>query len=477
MSNNFSDTETRKHVNGLRVYAFTRSEKENLSETEDAILPLIPDGFYKDIHSSLKAVVEQAASMAERDILLIGSMVCFSAMFDNVSSIYDSRKVYPNLYFFVSAPPGVGKGSLNFCREIIAPLHRKLREEARQEMVEYKKACKENVKNGISELPEEPKMKMFLIPANSSAASFQKILADNDGKGLMFETEGDTLSQTLKRDYGQYSDILRKAFHHEPVTMSRKANREYLEVSEPKLSVILAGTPKQVQNLIPNAESGLMSRFMFYNLPFTLETRKVFDPNGSEKFEHFKDIGEKVCKEIELFKKQGDFSFKIREDCQEIFYGILRELTEECVSIDENLLGTAHRMGLIGFRIMMILTILRELDEHKVDEQPFDGKAIQLVCSMEDFGRTIMLMNVLTQHAIYMFHKLSSFDGTLESKKDKRRYIIFDQMPSSFTKHDYNVIVEKQGFNIRTSETWLNQLIAEGKLQRTSQGVYKKKLP
>lgn len=43
-------------------------------------------------------------------------------------------------------------------------------------------------------------------------------LSDNHGWGVIFETEADTLTQALKTDYGDYSDGLRKAYHHEPIT-------------------------------------------------------------------------------------------------------------------------------------------------------------------------------------------------------------------------------------------------------------------
>lgn len=470
MSINFNSAEMRKCGNNFRISATPQSKECSSIEDEDAFLPLIPEGFFNDLPSTLKDIAELAGSETERDILLLGSMVCLSATFDNVSAYYDSRIVYPNLYLFVSAPAGVGKGSLNFCREIVKPIHKKLRDKAKREDEEYKKACKENGKNGNSDFIEEPKMRMFIIPANSSAASFQKILVDNNGIGLMFETEGDTLSQTLKRDYGQYSDILRKAFHHEPVTMSRKANREYLEVSEPKLSVILAGTPKQVRNLIPSAENGLMSRFIFYNLPFSLETRNVFAPRGNTKLKQFINIGETVCRKIEMFRKQGEFNFNIGNDNQETFSEILELITKECTDIDINLLGTAHRMGLIGFRIMMTLTVLRELDEHKIEELPFDGNIPKLICSKEDFGRTIMLMNVLTKHAIYMFEQLSEPD----SKDVKRWDYVYDRLPNSFTKHDYDLTIESLGLKVRTAERWLKRLITEGKLQKCTQGFYQK---
>ena len=125
----------------------------------------------------------------------------------------------PNL--FVVADAGMGKGALTLCRELVAPINRNLHELSKRLEQEYKEAINAYIKgkkDGGMTMPAEPPMRMLVIPANSSASSFLKILGDNDGIGLLFESEGDTLSQTLKSDYGNYSDVLRKAFHHELVS-------------------------------------------------------------------------------------------------------------------------------------------------------------------------------------------------------------------------------------------------------------------
>ena len=148
----------------------------------------------------------------------------------------------------------MGKGALTLCRELVAPINRHLHELSKRLEQEYKEAMNAYIKgkkdSGRS-MPADPPMRMLVIPANSSASSFLKILGDNDGIGLLFESEGDTLSQTLKSDYGNYSDVLRKAFHHELVSLSRRKDREYCEVANPRVSVALAGTPEQVRRLIP----------------------------------------------------------------------------------------------------------------------------------------------------------------------------------------------------------------------------------
>jgi len=95
-------------------------------------------------------------------------------------------------------------------------------------MEEYKRLQNEYVQdNKNNEPPQEPPLKTLLIPANSSATSVYQVLNDNQGVGLMFETEGDTLANTFKSDYGNFSDGFRKAFHHEMISYTRRKDREF----------------------------------------------------------------------------------------------------------------------------------------------------------------------------------------------------------------------------------------------------------
>ncbi|MDR1346193.1 MAG: DUF3987 domain-containing protein [Bacteroidales bacterium] len=65
--------------------------------------------------------------------------------------------------------------------------------------------------------------------------------------GLIFETEGDTLAQTFKSEHGNYSDDLRKAFHHETISYNCRKDREFVELQTPRLSALLSGTPSKYQ--------------------------------------------------------------------------------------------------------------------------------------------------------------------------------------------------------------------------------------
>ena len=84
-------------------------------------------------------------------------------------------------------------------------------------------------------MPEEPPFKVLFIPANNSSARVIQHLKEGDGHGIFCETEADSMGNVLKQDWGSYSDLLRKAAHHEPISYSRKANKEWVEIKRPCL--------------------------------------------------------------------------------------------------------------------------------------------------------------------------------------------------------------------------------------------------
>ena len=166
----------------------------------------------------------------------------------------------------------------------------------------------------------------------------------------------------MKSDYGNYSDVLPKTFHHELVSLSRRKDREYCEVANPRVSVALAGTPEQVRRLIPDAESGLMSRFCFYIIRFKRGIRNVFATSdiSQSKNAMFKLLGDKFCHLHEEFVRQGNYSFSLPSDLQEQFIEYLSRVNEECCDeVDNKMQGVVRRMGLIAYRIMMVLTAVR----------------------------------------------------------------------------------------------------------------------
>jgi hypothetical protein len=196
----------------------------------------------------LEEVAANANSEQDADLLILGSIVALSACLPNVWGIYGDRQVYPNLYLFVAAPASAGKGRLTLCRRLVQPIHKQFKAAYDEQMTKYRKARsdyeRKKKRDPTLDPPEEPTRRTLIIPANSSATRVYQILSENGGGGLMFETEGDTLANVFASDYGNYSDGFRKAFHHEPISYTRRKDKEYVELLQPRLSAVLSGTPR-----------------------------------------------------------------------------------------------------------------------------------------------------------------------------------------------------------------------------------------
>src|SRR5690606_23658817 len=148
-----------------------------------------------------------------------------------------------NLFLFITAQASAGKGRLVHCRQLVNPIHKELREEAKLHKQHYESELAEyNTKKGKEEgieKPSKPPEKMLFIPANNSSTGAYHLFADRDGKGLIFETERDTVAHPFISDYGNYSDGCRKAFHHDSISYYRRTDREFLDIERPCLSTVL----------------------------------------------------------------------------------------------------------------------------------------------------------------------------------------------------------------------------------------------
>jgi hypothetical protein len=245
------------------------TEKKEVNDEVIFNTPQIPSDVYNELPEILKESASMFQDAIEKDVFLIGAISVISSCLPNVEGIYFDEPHSAHLYSFITAPAGSGKGKLKWAKYFGLKIHKAMvaqslraKEEYERELENYNNLNK-NQRQG-AERPREPKRKMFYIPANSSSSAFIQALSDNDFKGIIFETEADTLAGTLKQEWGNFSDILRKAFHHESTNMFRRKDNEHIEIEDPHLAIALSGTPKQVHNMMPDVENGLFSRFLYY---------------------------------------------------------------------------------------------------------------------------------------------------------------------------------------------------------------------
>jgi hypothetical protein len=372
----------------------------------------IPMKVHDTLPDLLKRGCEVFKEQHEKDIFLIGALGMLSGCLPKVFGLYDNKKLFPNLYFIVVANAGAGKGSMVWSRKMTYHIH------------QYLRTKKEDTKN-----------KMLFIPANVSASALLQALNENDGKGILFSTEADTLNIIIGQDWGNISDLMRSAYHHEIVSLLRKGGEHY-EINNPQLSIVLSGTPDQIKTLIPSVENGLFSRFGFFMVKAKPTFKNVFQRHKISYDDHFKDLGEELLtlyKELEQMTFPLEFSLTL--DQEEHFNLMFNQWNSKFLELlGENMIATIRRLGVMVFRIAMIFTVLRAKEEQKDLEQE-----TKLICNDIDFQNAMMIIEILLEHVEDIFtnllakskNKLNSkqleFYNSLSSQFDRKQAIELGQ--------------------------------------------------
>lgn len=436
----------------------------------------------------LKRIVADSVSEVDADLLILGSLTVFSACLPNVYGVYDRREVFSNLFLYVTARASAGKGRLSLCRHLVAPIHRELRERYAKSMEQFKHDQLQyvlNKKKGEASEPEEPPFLTLFIPANSTATVVYQTLSQNDGVGLLFETEGDTLANAFNSDLGNYSDGFRKAFHHETISYLRKKDREFVEIVKPKFSAILSGTPQQVFNLIPSAENGLFSRFVFYVMPTEIIWHDMFDEaDNPTADELFKQIGNDFFQFHKLLATHP-IRFSLAPDQRQLFNAFFSQTQEEYAALfGDDIIASVRRLGLILFRFAMILTVLRQMDngtfpppeDPSSPSIPFNPESL-LICADSDFNTALAMVKVLLQHTVTVYQSLPRHDfyrprghrGT----NDKRQ-AFYNALPESFDRFTYLRTAAALNVTEKTAERYIAEFCKAGQLTHPANDKYQK---
>lgn len=435
------------HKNNLRNEEFIRFNT-----------PRIPLEVYENLPELLKRSTEMFEQDIEKDVLLIGALGVISACLPKVSGKYFEEDNSPHLYVFVTAPAGSGKGKLNWTKYFGQAIHKAKRIEYENSKLFYEKdiALYDSLDKKAKLLegkPIEPPNKMFFIPANSSGSALLKALKDNQFQGVIFETEADTLTGTFKQDWGNFSDVLRKAFHHETANLSRRKDNEYIELDNPHLAIVLSGTPKQVKSLIPDVENGLFSRFLFYAFEENSPFLNPFISYQSESYvEFFEAIGERM---LFIYQTLNNLPYKIEFQFTEEQGKAFTDKFDELYQKNKALFGSdftanSRRLGLITFRIAMILTTLRCFEDGDLPER--------LICSDIDFEISLRIATTLDQHSIAVYQYLSS--AKVRSKQDT----FLDCLPRQFNRQDYLRKANAIQLKPKTAEKYITDFTKSGRL-------------
>lgn len=434
--------------------------------------PTIPQRLFADLPTFLKDITEKFDDEREKDIILTSSLVILSGCFHSVKGKYKTDWVGPNLFGFIVAPPASGKSVMQFTRY----LGKKIQDEFLKNNLELKEKYERQLKewknkpktDGINSggVPSKPKYPMLFIPGNSSSAANYKLLSDSDGIGIICSTEADSLSSAMKNEWGNYSNMFRAAFHHEVIEKARFTNDEYISIEKPCLSILLTGTPDQVPRLLVSAEDGLTSRFMFYCYTRELKWLDVTPCGDCEDLtEYFIAKGEKVA-EIKKQLDSAKFTFSLSDDQ---FSSLNANFTDKLRMIERfegaRASSAVFRLGVIAFRIAMLLTILRNEDNLS------SGR--HLHCSDQDFNTAMALIDVYFEHSMIIYSLLPKSRVASGNPRLRRFYTLLP-IDEEFERKKANEIGTEIPISEKTVNNYIQQLIKQGLLVSPSYGKFRK---
>lgn len=418
---------------------------------------LIERFIYSKLPNELKEIIYNFNDR-EKDIVLLSSLGVLSNCLPNLFGVYDGDNVFPHLYVMVIAPAASGKGVMNYSRMLIDPIHNKIFEESKNEYLQ----CESNNKSKKKDKEECPDIMVKILPANISTSEMYSFMGSSKHGLLIMESEADTMSNMLKNDWSNYSDVLRKAFHHEPVSISRKIEKVFEDIKEPKLAMVISGTPDQLQPLIKSKENGLFSRFVIYNFDEMSDFKNVF----AEKTRNHKVVFEKIGKQIfDLYGRlQGldkPIEFTFTPEQQQKFLDRIRPIRTDIIEKhSEGFVSNLHRHGLVLFRVAMILTAIRHMDDlHQFDK---------IECNNTDFMIALKLTQTLLRHSQFTYNTIDN--GGLSIMDDE----LLSNLGTTFTTQNAYDVGQKHKVTKRTMFDKLQQWQRKRIIRRIKKGFYKK---
>ena len=448
-------------------------------------LPTFPEAGWPEF---LQRIIKAGSNMIQHDIMLLGALTALGACMSRyVRCLYGGKYHHPSLQCFVVAPSASGKGILSYIRLLVEPIHDEIRTEVATQMKAYKKEKaaydamgKERSK---MEAPQMPPNRMFLISGNNTGTGILQNIMDSDGTGLICEAEADTLSTAIGSDHGHWSDTLRKAFDHDRLSYNRRTDQEYREVKKSYLSVLISGTPSQVQTFIPTAEDGSYSRQLYYYMCGISKWISQFMDNEIDWEEIFTAMGLEWKEKLSVIKSHGIHTLQLTDEQKEEIDTVFSDLFERSsVANGREMYSFVARLAVNLCRIMSEVAVLRALESpHPYDfktspsspftpdkEIPADNCKDGIITrwdvsiSQEDFHAVLSLAEPLYCHATHILSFLPNTE--ISHRPNADRDYLFQKLGNEFTRTQLLEEAVAMGIKENTALTWLKRLTKYGKL-------------
>ena len=399
----------------------------------------------------LQKMLSQAATPAERDMLLMATLTAASACLPNLYFRYGmtGKRYYANLQCFILAVAASGKGIANQALEMIQPVE---------------------------------DIYPTLIPGDSTFPAFFKRLYENGGHGYVHESEGSVITDIWKSQAATYNSILRKAAEHETVSHNRV--KEMQVIPCPQLSVLLTGTFSQYRHLVPSIENGYFSRL----LPLIVRDTQPFNSRYVEAVAPAEPVSRQVGQQLATLctrlycQPEQEWSLTSAQKSR-LAQHLSTEYKALISMLGENFHSAVVRMAVQIERIAMILTAMRGM-ESKVESQKSkacgdkDIAEMQniLLCADEDYEAAKMIGGKLILHAAVAYKMIEGEKTELvpQIEANCQKQMLYERLKREYKLQELIAEAKSNGVSRRSAIRWNDSWQENGLVLKLNHGSYKK---
>ncbi|MFN6328175.1 MAG: DUF3987 domain-containing protein [Chitinophagales bacterium] len=466
----------------------------------------ISNSVYHNLPELIKPVVLKYTNL-ERDYFFSALLVALgSIMYKSV--IYYRKKYNPlNLYFLGIGNTGRGKGAVKDILEVLSHVDSYIKLKNNEAIKKHMSDMKESIgqdDTSKSKKPKNPyKIKKFVTGSISHVRLIEYLSTNRFEILNLFGTEADSVSKMFKTEWGNFSSLLREAFHQDLIADDKKGEDRSIEVHYPLLSMILTGTPDQLKNLIKEIENGLFNRIIYM---IDLESAEMDDPSPNAPNADTSEYLEELSKSILLLNKKlkeiNGIHVKLTTKQWQLITKILK-VYEKNTNYSAKLEGNITRLGLILVKFCSILTILRNFDHilkikslspsgynfsnvtdyvdvfsdnEEIELEKIRQSKIPPVptheyeCINMDFISALKLARTYLNNAeaiISLYEKTALFFSDREEK-------LYSSLSHKFSKKEAHERGFKLGIPPRTIESFLTKWVGLKLIKRITKGQYQK---
>ena len=446
------------------------SEEEDLLEKNNELRaqsPYIPDSAYSGLPQFLKDCVQYASDPRERDIILLGSLNCCSALFPGVSFFYKNALYSSHFYHALVANAAAGKGVVAFILSLLDATQEYYDRQRRDQKKAFEKAqmaweaevhqaLREHRSPDSDKKPEEPKAKYLKTSSTTSKSRLLEQLATNGELGChMSSTEINTLISSLAQDYGKYEDILCKAAHHEEISQSYKIDGDPIVVPRPHLALIMSGTPEQFTGFFRSHENGLYSRFLIYTRQLNPHWETCAPGEGRVDLrEHFHTLGKKLFEMHKLLLESPTLVTFTPGQWERHTHQFGVWLKSALVEGKEFPTSIVFRHGLLAMRLASILTIFRKWDDYRY--------AKEYCCTDADFDTAMQIIATVIEHSLLLGTSLpDTGHPPVAMRKFHQFEDVLKKLPRIFSYIDFINAAKELGISVSTAKRYLRKAVEQ----------------